>query len=122
MGGTIQSRQDALDYLTWTYFFRRLLQNPSYYDLDGTEAEDLNAFLSGMIEGVLGDLEEAGCLRLEDGEDEGSVVPTTLGRIASFYYLHHRSMLVFARDLRPGLGFPDLLRVRVTRRRFSASF
>jgi len=30
-----RSKQDALDYITWTYFFRRLMQNPTYYGLDG---------------------------------------------------------------------------------------
>jgi len=28
--GTITSKQDAMDYVTWTYFFRTLIMNPRY--------------------------------------------------------------------------------------------
>lgn len=41
--------QDAMDYLTWTFFYRRLLQNPSYYDLEKTDAESINQYLSRMV-------------------------------------------------------------------------
>lgn len=47
VAGTITTRQDAIEYMTWTYFFRRLVQNPSYYGMEGLEAEDVNSFLTG---------------------------------------------------------------------------
>ena len=53
------STQDAIDYLTWTFFFRRLLQNPSYYDLDSTESDGVSVFLSRLIEATLKSLEVA---------------------------------------------------------------
>eukprot|EP01029_Cantina_marsupialis_P030668 TRINITY_DN838_c0_g1_i2.p1 TRINITY_DN838_c0_g1~~TRINITY_DN838_c0_g1_i2.p1 ORF type:complete len:1736 (-),score=582.30 TRINITY_DN838_c0_g1_i2:39-4685(-) len=31
VGGTISSMKDAVEYLSWTYLFRRLLVNPSFY-------------------------------------------------------------------------------------------
>ena len=40
---------------------RRLLANPSYYDLEGTDSDSLNAFLSVLVEDTLADLEVGFC-------------------------------------------------------------
>ncbi|OUC43402.1 hypothetical protein D917_09801, partial [Trichinella nativa] len=32
VAGTVSNVQQAIDYLSWTYFFRRLLANPTYFD------------------------------------------------------------------------------------------
>jgi pre-mRNA-splicing helicase BRR2 len=53
---TIETMQDAVDYLTWSFLYRRLPKNPTYYGLRGTSSVYLSEHLSEMVETVLGDL------------------------------------------------------------------
>ena len=106
VAGTIASKQDAVDFLSWTYFFRRLVKNPSYYDLESVEHEALNAFLSSLVENALAQLEDARCVATS--EDDG-VEPLLLGRVASYYYLKHASVALFAANLGPENSVEELL-------------
>ena len=86
---TIETMQDAVDYLTWTFLYRRLPKNPTYYGLRGTSNVYLSEHLSEMVETVLGDLEESKCCKLSD---EGEVSPLNLGMVAAYYYVQYRTI------------------------------
>ncbi|XP_022081843.1 activating signal cointegrator 1 complex subunit 3-like [Acanthaster planci] len=109
VAGTISSKQDAMDYITWTYFFRRLVMNPSYYKLEETDHTSINKYLSFLVERSLLELENCYCLAI--GEDNRSIEPLTLGRICSFYYLHHQSVRMFRDTLGPDTSLIDLITI-----------
>ncbi|XP_013879087.1 activating signal cointegrator 1 complex subunit 3 [Austrofundulus limnaeus] len=107
--GTISSKQDALDYLTWTYFFRRLVMNPSYYSLEDISHESINKYLSSLVERSLRDLECSNCIEIK--EDDRTIEPLTYGRISSFYYLKHQTVRMFKERLKAELPMDQLLSV-----------
>ena len=71
VAGTITSKQDAMDYVTWTYFFRRLLMNPSYYQLEVATKDSVNSFLSQLVSGALAELEGSYCIEFEEVSEDG---------------------------------------------------
>lgn len=110
VAGTIQSKQDALDYLTWTYFFRRLIQNPAYYQLHSLDQKDINYYLTDLIETALNDLVNAHCVVISE-EDERTLMTTSFGRISSYYYLSHQTMAHFSDNLGPDLDTNNLMKI-----------
>ncbi|XP_034729365.1 activating signal cointegrator 1 complex subunit 3 [Etheostoma cragini] len=107
--GTVSSKQDAMDYITWTYFFRRLVMNPSYYSLEDISHESINKYLSNLVERSLRDLECSYCIELK--EDDQTIEPLTYGRISSYYYLKHQTIRTFKERLRAELPIHELLSV-----------
>ncbi|KAJ1733400.1 Pre-mRNA splicing [Coemansia biformis] len=94
---TIESKQDAVDYLTWTLMYRRLVQNPNFYGLQGTTHEHLSSFLSELVEKTLGDLVAAKCATMD--EEELEVSPTNLAMIAAYYQIRYLTVEMFALSL-----------------------
>ena len=79
--GIIKNKQECLNYLTWSFFYRRLEKNPNYYELKGKNKSDLNEFLSVLVENVLNDLEKNNMIFIENN----NLKITNLGKCASFY-------------------------------------
>ncbi|RMJ28999.1 helicase [Aspergillus sp. HF37] len=113
--GTIATKQDALDYLTWTFFFRRLHKNPSYYGLE-ISAEEHNTiaaqtiaqdFVIGLVDTSLSELAESSCVVFDSAT--GDVDPTPFGKIMSYYYLAHKTIRYLMSHARREPTFQDVL-------------
>ncbi|KAF2133628.1 Sec63-domain-containing protein [Dothidotthia symphoricarpi CBS 119687] len=112
--GTIATKQDALDYLTWTFFFRRLHKNPSFYGLEISAEEHntlvaqtmANDYMVELVETSLRELDESSCAAVEP---TGEVDPTPLGKIMSYYYLSHNTIRYLVKHVKRDATFSDAL-------------
>ncbi|XP_076308174.1 U5 small nuclear ribonucleoprotein l(3)72Ab isoform X1 [Tachypleus tridentatus] len=93
---TIENKQDAVDYLTWTFLYMRMTQNPNYYNLQGVTHRHLSDHLSELVENTLSDLEQSKCISIEDEMD---VSPLNLGMIAAYYYINYTTIELFSMSL-----------------------
>merc|ERR1712051_272884 len=93
---TIENKQDAVDYLTWTFLYRRMTQNPNYYNMQGVTYRHLSDHLSEMVENTLAELEHSKCISIEDDMD---TAPLNLGMIAAYYYINYTTIELFSMSL-----------------------
>ncbi|GIX62066.1 U5 small nuclear ribonucleoprotein-specific helicase [Babesia caballi] len=105
--GAVENAQDAIDWLTWTLYYRRLPKNPNFYSLQGVTAQHLSEHLSELVESALAALEKSQCASLADDV----VSPLNLGYIAAFYYLRCRTIETFARSVGPDTGRDAILQL-----------
>lgn len=104
--GEIENKQDAVDYITWTFMYRRLNKNPNYYNLQGVSHRHLSDHLSEMIENSLSDLEASKCVSIEE---DMYLSPLNLGMIASYYYISYTTIECFSSSLTPKTKMKGLL-------------
>ncbi|KAJ5949818.1 hypothetical protein N7454_001402 [Penicillium verhagenii] len=113
--GTITTKQDALDYLTWTFFFRRLHKNPSYYGLEISAEEQSTMaaqtiaqdFMVELVDKSLDDLAQSSCVLVDSAT--GEVDSTPFGKIMSYYYLSHKTIRYLVSHAKPDPTFQDVL-------------
>lgn len=105
---TIETKQDAVDYITWSFYYRRLTQNPNYYNLTGVSHRHLSDALSELVETTLGDLEASKCISIEDDMD---CAPLNLGMISAYYYITYTTIELFAASLTAKTKLKGLLEI-----------
>ena len=96
--GLIKNRQYAVDWVTYSLFYRRLQLNPSFYKLKDNSEDGLSEYLSELIEKTLGELQSAKLIELNidneynddkaesDNEDEKTEISPLNGCLIANYY------------------------------------
>ncbi|WVQ83790.1 hypothetical protein IAT38_005934 [Cryptococcus sp. DSM 104549] len=105
---TIENKQDAVDWCTWTWFYRRLMQNPGFYNLQGTTPTHVADYLSDLVETTLNDLVTSDCIIIQDEMD---TLPNNLGMIASFYYISYITVETFSASIKETTKLKGLLEI-----------
>ncbi|PNH38017.1 hypothetical protein VD0004_g8789 [Verticillium dahliae] len=93
----ITNGEDAINWTTFTYFYRRLLANPSFYNLTDTTQDGLNDYMSDLIQTTLTELQDSKIIELDD--DDGSVLPQNAAMIAAYYNISYITMQTFLLSL-----------------------
>ena len=91
--GTITNVREAIQWLSYTYLFLRLIKNPLMYGIKGDAILSDPSF--GGIRREM--IEKAGklldsCKMIRYNEESQTFSPTDVGRIASHYYITHETI------------------------------
>ena len=116
---TVASTQDAVDWMTYTYFYRRLLANPNFYGLSDVSHDGLSAFLSELVENTLKELSEAKIIDLD--EDDDSISPLNAAMIAAYYNISFVTMQTFLLSLSARTKLKGILEIVTSATEFEST-
>ena len=104
---TIKSKQEVMHYLAWTFLYRRLHRNPSYYGLEDGSQTTMDKYLSNLVSKSLEELETSQCIKVV----KNKLFSTPLGKISSYYYLSHKTVRNFCAKIKPSSNNHALMRL-----------
>jgi len=126
--GSVRNRDEAVQWLGYTYLYFifyficywgltivsryvRMLRSPALYGVgaDYQNDDSLVQKRADIIHSAAILLEKSQLIKYE--RSSGRFTNTELGRIASYYYVTHNSMIVYNQSLRPTMSTLELFRV-----------
>ncbi|KAF2155922.1 Sec63-domain-containing protein [Myriangium duriaei CBS 260.36] len=105
----ITDMQDAINWFTYTYYYRRLMANPSFYGLTSTTQDGFNAHLSDLIETTLKELADANIIEIDDEDD--SITPLNACMIAGYYNISFITMQTLLLSLKRNTKLKGILEI-----------
>ncbi|ENN76138.1 hypothetical protein YQE_07311, partial [Dendroctonus ponderosae] len=107
--GNIVTKAQLLEFIESTFFFRRLLANPGYYQL--AAGGDPLEYVSELADAVVETLKLHECVAVQENEGEfrGVYEPTFLGLLSCQYYLSFKSVHFLSEQMEPDCSLEELL-------------
>lgn len=104
--GTINSKQEAMDFLNWTFLFRRAYHNPTYYGItEDLSTAGVNKYLSDLVDDALQNLVTSKCVETFGSNING----TPYLSISSYYYISHKTIRSLLLQMKRNANFSDVL-------------
>ncbi|AGO13973.1 AaceriAGR113Wp [[Ashbya] aceris (nom. inval.)] len=96
----IESKQDCVDWITFTYFYRRIHANPSFYGVKDTSPLGISAYLTGLVQDTLDDLVDSSIVEIiNEKQDDELISPLNGCMISSHHNVSFQTMHMFMQSL-----------------------
>jgi pre-mRNA-splicing helicase BRR2 len=110
--GNVSSREEAVDWMSYTYLYVRMLRNGRLYGVTFEDAQHDTTLIQQRIDFVhaaANILDRSALIKYD--RKTGIFQSTELGRISAYYYISNGSMAIYNRNLKPTMTLIDLFRV-----------
>ena len=114
----LNSKTRVLDYLTGTYLFHRILENPNYYGVPDAAFASITTFLEALVDHAIEELCQCRCVELspplssskkEAGQNAQIFHSTMLGEVCAYRNIHPRTGFMIESTCSPTTTFVEWL-------------
>lgn len=110
--GSVSTIQETALWLTYTYLHVRMQRNPTMYGISIDDAAQDPTLLQRRIDlanAAATVLDKHGLIKYD--RRTGGLLSTTLGRVASYYYVSHDTVSTFSSSLKPSMNDIEIFRM-----------
>jgi pre-mRNA-splicing helicase BRR2 len=111
------SKSDLVGFLVKTYFYQRIIRNPSYYGMASADQAVVSDFVSELIDNAVEEL--VGIQAVEEHEDGMQVFPSPIGQMAKNNGVEPLTVSLLANAITAESGHRHLLRAICATAEFS---
>lgn len=110
--GSITNVKEAAAWLGYTYLYVRMLRNPTMYGVSANDIDQDSSLMQRRIDLVHAAaiiLDKHGLIKYD--RRTGGFISTTIGRVASYYYVSHETVSTFNDSLKPSMNDIEIFRM-----------